>query len=244
MRLVALVAGGMMMFVAVNYILHEHSVVIYTPVNPMFTSVSHQPVAQFQISHMIASTQPTATEPSGKISQPVAAAIDDPISSGQMPIPREEAFTPWSGPDQLVLWENPAKAIVEYQDGIEHLIVQIDPQHLAGFRPGQTLVMPLPDGGPEVQALITSTFNDAMGTHNWQAQVQNDLPSASVLITQGPEQTHIALFTEKGSYTLVADNKTGRATLVDEGKLIARQVEFEDGIVLAEHPDFTPPIMP
>lgn len=104
--------------------------------------------------------------------------------------------------------------------------------------------MPLPDGAPEVHALITDTFNDATGTHNWRASVQNDLPNASVLITQGAEQTHIAIFTEQGSYTLIADNKTGKATLVDEGKLIARQALVDDGVVLHEHPELTPPLSP
>ena len=104
--------------------------------------------------------------------------------------------------------------------------------------------MPLPDGAPEVHALITDTFNDVTGTHNWRASVQNDLPIASVLITQGEQQTHIAIFTEQGSYTLIADNKTGKATLVDEGKLIARQALVDDGVVLHEHAELTPPLTP
>lgn len=151
---------------------------------------------------------------------------------------------PWSGPERVILWQNKSPPITQQHDGIEHILVQLDPQHLSSLHPGQTLVMPLPDGAPEVHALITDTFNDVAGTHNWRAQVQNGLPNASVFITQGSEQTHIALFTEQGSYTLIADNKTGKATLVDEGKLIARQAMVDDGVVLHEHPETTPPLTP
>lgn len=144
----------------------------------------------------------------------------------------------------MVLWANQYPPITQQEDGIEQLVLQLDPQHLASLHPGQTLVMPLPDGAPEVHALITDTFNDATGTHNWRASVQNDLPNASVMITQGSTQTHIAIFTEQGSFTLIADNKTGKATLVDEGKLIARQALVDDGVVLHEHPELTPPLSP
>lgn len=143
-----------------------------------------------------------------------------------------------------MLWENSLPPVTRQQDGIEQILVQLDPAHLASLHPGQTLVMPLPDGAPEVHALITDTFNDVTGTHNWRASVQNDLPNASVLITQGEQQTHIAIFTEQGSYTLIADNKTGKATLVDEGKLIARQALVDDGVVLHEHAELTPPLTP
>lgn len=143
-----------------------------------------------------------------------------------------------------MLWENSLPSVTRQQDGIEQILVQLDPAHLASLHPGQTLVMPLPDGAPEVHALITDTFNDVTGTHNWRASVQNDLPNASVLITQGEQQTHIAIFTEQGSYTLIADNKTGKATLVDEGKLIARQALVDDGVVLHEHAELTPPLTP
>lgn len=142
------------------------------------------------------------------------------------------------------MWENSLPPVTRQQDGIEQILVQLDPAHLASLHPGQTLVMPLPDGAPEVHALITDTFNDVTGTHNWRASVQNDLPNASVLITQGEQQTHIAIFTEQGSYTLIADNKTGKATLVDEGKLIARQALVDDGVVLHEHAELTPPLTP
>ncbi|MFO1369558.1 MAG: hypothetical protein U1F46_11235 [Marinagarivorans sp.] len=143
-----------------------------------------------------------------------------------------------------MLWENSVPPVSRQQDGIEQILVQLDPAHLASLHPGQTLVMPLPDGAPEVHALITDTFNDVTGTHNWRASVQNDLPNASVLITQGEQQTHIAIFTEQGSYTLIADNKTGKATLVDEGKLIARQALVDDGVVLHEHAELIPPLTP
>jgi hypothetical protein len=151
---------------------------------------------------------------------------------------------PWSGPAQLVLWQNNYPPVVEQAGGIEQILVQLNPQHLASLHPGQTLILPLPEGAPEVHALVTETFNDATGTHNWRAEVQNDVPNASVLITQGSVQTHIAIFTERGSYTLIADNKTGRASLVDEGKLIARQAMLDDGVVLQEHPNTAPPITP
>jgi hypothetical protein len=142
----------------------------------------------------------------------------------------------------VVLWQNKSSPVTSEQDGIEQILLQLDPSHLASLHPGQTLVMPLPDGAPEVQALITDTFNDVSGTHNWRTSIQNDLPNASVLITQGREHTHIAIFTEQGSYTLIADNNTGKATMVDEGKLIARQALVDDGVVLHEHPELTPPL--
>ncbi|HEY6527604.1 MAG TPA: hypothetical protein VIZ65_02835 [Cellvibrionaceae bacterium] len=151
---------------------------------------------------------------------------------------------PWTGPERVVLWQNKIPPNTLQQDGIEQIIVQLDPQHLASLHPGQTLILPLPDGAPEVQALITDTFNDATGTHNWRAEIQNGLANASVFITQGSTQTHIAIFTEQGSYTLIADNKTGKATLVDEGKLIARQALVDDGVVLQAHPETTPPLTP
>jgi hypothetical protein len=166
------------------------------------------------------------------------------LVAGTIPVPAPTEHVPWSGPDQVVLWQNPTPSVVVQQDGIEQLLIQVDPQHLASLHPGQTLVLPLPEGAPEVHALITDTFNDALGTHNWRAEIQNGLPNASVLITQGNAQTHIAIFTERGSYTLIADNKTGKATLVDEGKLIARQALVDDGVVLHEHPELTPPIIP
>jgi len=159
-----------------------------------------------------------------------------------VPAPLNEV--PWSGPETLVLWDNQNPTTRTQVDGIEQIEVRLKPQDLRSFRPGQTLVLPLPDGGPEVQALITDTFNDVNGTYNWKAVVQNGLPNASVLITQGQQQTHIAIFTEQGSYTLVADNVSGRATLVDEGKLIARQAMVDDGVVLQEHHELTPPLTP
>lgn len=240
MRLMVLAACGLMFFVGVSYILHDQAISIKAPVNPMG--------AGFSAVYGVEQNQPQPETPaqSNAISQaqPPAQAPGAQTISGAIPVPEALQRVPWAGPEQVVLWQNPTHPNVELHDGIEHAIVQIDPAHLSSLHPGQTLIMPLPDGAPEVHAVITETFNDAVGTHNWKTRVQNDLSNASVLITQGDQQTHIAVFTEAGSYTLIADNKTGRATLVDEGKLIARQAQFDDGVVLQEHPISLPPITP
>ncbi len=161
-----------------------------------------------------------------------------------IPIPEPLPQPSWTGPEQIVLWQNLYPPSTLERDGIEQINVQLDPAHLTSLHPGQTLILPLPDGAPQVEAIITDTFNDVNGTHNWRTRVQNHLPNASVLITQGSEKTHVAIFTEQGSYTLIADNKTGQASLVDEGKLIARQAPVDDGVVLHEHPELTPPLAP
>lgn len=240
MRLMALAASGLIFFIGVSYILHEQAISIKAPINPMGAGISA--VAGVEQNQ----SQPEAPAQSNAIThaQPPAQAPGAEGSTGAIPLPDALQRVPWAGPEQLVLWQNPSHPNVEVHEGIEHIIVQIDPTHLTSLHPGQTLIMPLPDGAPEVHAVITETFNDAVGTHNWKTQVQNELPNASVLITQGDLQTHIAVFTEAGSYTLIADNKTGRATLVDEGKLIARQAQFDDGVVLQEHPTSLPPITP
>jgi hypothetical protein len=243
MRLMVLAAGGLMLFIAVSYVLHEKAVSIEVPSNSLGAdAVSDAAVKQTSPASAPSPKTPPSASPNSQ-SSPSQASGPTAIAS-TLPVPEAAQTIPWTGPEELVLWQNAAHPQVEQKDGIEQIIVQINPQDLVSLHPGQTLVMPLPDGASQVRALITQTFNDALGTYNWKAQVQNDLPNASVFIVQGSQQTHIAIFTEAGSYTLIADNKTGRATLVDEGKLIARQAQFDDGVVVQEHATFIPPLMP
>ncbi len=237
MRIVAAVVGGLMFFATVSYFLPgtpaDHQKPASALGSPAVTNVDD--------GQKLADINSSAHSPSAHSEVAPSPSRDAGVNSA-IPIPGPLPQTLWAGPEQIVLWKNQYPPSTSEQDGIEQINLQLDPAHLVSLHPGQTLILPLPDGAPEVRALVTHTFNDVNGTHNWRAQVQNDLPNASVLITQGSEKTHIAIFTEQASYTLIADNKTGKATLVDEGKLIARQAMVDDGVVVQEHPEVTPPL--
>ncbi|MEY4590262.1 MAG: hypothetical protein RL497_2338 [Pseudomonadota bacterium] len=236
-----LVAAGFMCFVAVCYFLRERMLVNAPAINHISSVEQLKPNAEFKKNHLNSSHSANKTD---AILTAHAETNNASADNTDIPVPQPLDRVPWAGPERVVLWQNSSPPVIEQRDGVEHLVLQLNPLHLTSLHPGQTLILPLPEGAPEVHALITNTFNDAEGTHNWNAIIQNDVPSASVLITQGKTQTHIAIFTERGSYTLIADNNTGKATLVDEGKLIARQAWVDDGVVLHEHHEIEPPLTP
>lgn len=169
---------------------------------------------------------------SGQVSAPPAPV------AGAVPLP--EAVPTQVGPDHLQLWDGPFRSTRAAQ--VNALEFQVDPRDLEQLRTGQVVSFTLGDQRQPISAELQTTANPSPEVQTWQGAVLDREPQDNLIIARGPRQTHITVFTDATTYSVVVDNTTGEATLVDEGDLHEITVPYEDGIALPEVPDTLPPL--
>lgn len=200
-------------------------------------------------SHRQATTVPR--QPASRIDQPAplpsAAPATTPRHASAPPVPTSGAVPPLpeaaptqAAPDHLQLWDGPFRP--GRADQVSALEFKVDPRNLERLRTGQVLSFTLGDQRQPISAELRSTANPSPEVRTWQGAVLDREPQDNLIIARGPRQTHITVFTDATTYSVVVDNTTGEATLVDEGDLHEITVPYEDGIALPEVPDTLPPL--
>ena len=140
----------------------------------------------------------------------------------------------------IVLWSDLTDAKDIEINTVKAKQFDVDPSLLEQFHVGQNIEFETLGGQQTLNSRLTSTSNQLGGVAVWKGQIKNGHPNDNVIITRGKIETHVVVSTTEGTYTTIIDNKTGSATLVDEGEIIAGQLPTEDGIYV-EGIDDTPP---
>jgi hypothetical protein len=166
-----------------------------------------------------------------------AAAIPAPASKPQaLPAPVQSIQTsmpvdpqalplqpaPQAAPlaQQLSLWQADQLSAGE-ENGIPVHYAELQPAALEDLSVGQTLELALPGRSQPLQALLSETRNTG-DTAVWQGSLLDGNGAETLTVVRGVKQTHIAVATLDGSYSVIVDNKTGKAVITDENEIAQR----------------------
>lgn len=168
-------------------------------------------------------TASKAQPASGSTPGPVVATPSPaPTGSGgkttaNMPLP-EPIQRPPRQP-RAELWQVDANTPATQVDGIPATRISVEPQLLDGMHVGQQVTLPIPALNRSVTARITSTHNQLNNVEVFKGPITDGHPKDNVIITRGQTNTYVVVATREGVYSAIIDNRTGNATLTDEGDI-------------------------
>lgn len=99
----------------------------------------------------------------------------------------------------------------------------------------RSFAIPLPEFEFEVAARLTEHYQILENTDVYEGPLQNMGPQDHVIITQGLEETHVVVSTEKGVFSARINNETGLSTLVNESQANPELGDDKD-FILAPRP--------
>ncbi|WP_148864676.1 biofilm-associated metzincin protease inhibitor BamI [Marinobacter fonticola] len=161
--------------------------------------------------------------PSGPAPGPVVATPSPaPAGSGSrntanMPLP--EPIPRASRQPQAELWQVSTNAPATQVDGIPATRISVQPRVLDTMHVGQEVTLPIPNLNRSVTAKITSTHNQLNNVEVFKGPITDGHPKDNVIITRGQTSTYVVVATREGVYSATIDNRTGNATLTDEGDI-------------------------
>ncbi|MES2817689.1 MAG: hypothetical protein V4812_01720 [Pseudomonadota bacterium] len=164
--------------------------------------------------------------PSAALPAAVAAAAE---AQPLQPKPAVAAVAP----DTLDLWDA-AQLREGAEDGIPVFYATLPPALLNSLHIGQTLSLALPGRRDPLRALLDQTRNGS-DVAIWQGSLVDGDPAETLTVVRGALETHLSVATLQGSYSVIIDNRSGKAVITDENELAARAnphgdaVDFQDG---------------
>lgn len=117
------------------------------------------------------------------------------------------------------LWQVNATDPSTEVNGIPATRISVAPQLLDGMHVGQEVTLPIPALNRSVTAKITSTHNQLNNVEVFKGPITDGHPKDNVIITRGQTSTYVVVATREGTYSATIDNRTGNATLTDEGDI-------------------------
>ncbi|ENO15381.1 hypothetical protein J057_08521 [Marinobacter nanhaiticus D15-8W] len=138
-------------------------------------------------------------------------------SSANMPLPEPIQRAPRQ--PRAELWQVDTKDPSTEVNGIPATRISIAPQLLDAMHVGQEVTLPIPALNRSVTAKITSTHNQLDNVEVFKGPVTDGHPKDNVIITRGQTSTYVVVATREGTYSATIDNRTGNATLTDEGDI-------------------------
>lgn len=136
-------------------------------------------------------------------------------------------------PDRLELWDS-AQLREGVEDGIPVAYATVPPALLNSLHLGQTLSLALPGRRDPLRALLEQTRNGS-GVAIWQGVLVDGDPAETLTLVRGALETHLSVATLQGSYSVIIDNRSGKAVITDENELAARAnphgdtLDYQDG---------------
>lgn len=138
-------------------------------------------------------------------------------SSANMPLPEPIQRAPRQ--PRVELWRVNATDPSTEVNGIPATRISVAPQLLDGMHVGQEVTLPIPALNRSVTAKITSTHNQLNNVEVFKGPITDGQPKDNVIITRGQTSTYVVVATREGTYSATIDNRTGNATLTDEGDI-------------------------
>ena len=171
-----------------------------------------------------ASPAPGHTKPAPGPDPGPVVATPSPVPAGSsgstganMPLP-EPIQRPARQP-RVELWQVDAKNASTEINGIPATRISVAPRLLEGMHVGQEVTLPIPALNRSVTAKITSTHNQLNNVEVFKGPITDGDPKDNVIITRGQTNTYVVVATREGTYSATIDNRTGNATLTDEGDI-------------------------
>lgn len=150
--------------------------------------------------------------------------------SASMPLPEPIPQAPRQ--PRAELWQVNAKDPSTEVDGIPATRVDVEPQLLEGMHVGQELTLPIPGLNRSVTARITTTHNQLNNVEVFKGPITDGHPKDNVIITRGQTNTYVVVATREGVYSATINNRTGSATLTDEGDINEGILPGDDSITV------------
>ncbi|MGQ7273283.1 hypothetical protein [Marinobacter sp. V034] len=161
--------------------------------------------------------------PSGAPAQaPATTAAQTTGSSTTMPLPEPVHHPKWPPQQRVELWQVDAADPDTTVDGIPATKMTVEPELLSSMHVGQEVTLPIPALNRSVTATLTSTHNQINNVEVFKGPITDGNDKDNVIITRGKTNTHVIVATREGVFSATIDNRTGSATLTDEGDINGR----------------------
>lgn len=150
---------------------------------------------------------------------PTTANPQTTASSAAMPLPEPVHHPKWPPQQRVELWQVDAADPDTTVDGIPATKMTVEPKLLSSMHVGQEVTLPIPALNRSVTATLTSTHNQINNVEVFKGPITDGSDKDNVIITRGKTNTHVIVATREGVFSATIDNRTGNATLTDEGDI-------------------------
>ncbi|MGP4845271.1 hypothetical protein ACTXGQ_14130 [Marinobacter sp. 1Y8] len=160
-----------------------------------------------------------ASQASATTSPPASTAPQTAGNKTSMPLPEPVHHPKWPPQQHVELWQVDSSDPDTTVDGIPATKMTVEPELLSSMHVGQEVTLPIPALNRSVTATLTSTHNQLNNVEVFKGPITDGNDKDNVIITRGKTNTHVIVATREGVFSATIDNRTGAATLTDEGDI-------------------------